>query len=1079
MSETQGAGRGPEPPEDPLKIATGMTLADISIRNHVFAWMLMFALIGFGLICFTGFGGVVKGLGVSQNPDVDFPVVNVNVSYEGASPEVMESDIVDPLEDAVTSIEGIKEITSTSRQGSANITVEFELNRNIDVALQDVQARVAQAQRRLPREVDPPGISKSNPEDRPLLWLGLAGNRPATVLADYARNVLRPQLQTIPGVGEIDFMGFRERNVRVWYDAARLESQGLTVQDVISAIGREHMEMPAGRIEGVGRELNVRAEGEAIDIEAFAGLVITYKDGAPVRLRDVAVVEDGLEDARRTNRAMGETVIGFGVKKLRGANAVQVGHDVKAKLAELGKQLPEGMSLGINFDQTTYIEESINEILFTLVLASLLTGLVCWLFLGSWSTTINVLLAIPTSILGTFIGIYFFNFTLNTFTVLGLSLVVGIVVDDAIMVLENIYRHREHGEGKVKAASIGAREITFAAAATTAAIVAIFLPVAFMKGIIGKFFFQFGVTISIAVLISLLEALTLTPMRCSRFLEVGERRGRIGEFVDRTFVRLSAAYLRALQPALHHRAWVLAGAFAIFFVSLGLFWVLPQEFVPRQDTSRFMVRFILPIGTALPMTDRASKDVEAYFASRPEVRRYSGGVGGGGGGGGGDVSSGNLMVTMKDPRDRPIDKKLGRPLRMQEFMDVVRRDLSQLPGVRVALQDPSQQGFTSGRGFPVEFSIRGHDWDTLAQKSKEIMEKLRASNTVIDLDSDYRVGMPEVQVIPDRNKAADLGISMAEIGQTINAAIGGVRAGKFKDNGRRFDIRVRLLAQQRERPEDIARLLVRTRSGSLVRLGDIVRIEQSPSLQAITRKDRERAITIFGNPAPGVSQGVAIETSLKIAREVLPDGYRALPSGSSQAFQEAFSSLAFAFGMGLVVAYMVLAAQFNAFTHPFTVLLALPFSISGALIMLWISGQTMNVYSMLGLILLMGIAKKNSIMLVDFTNQMRERGLERHAALLEACPIRLRPILMTSIATIAGAMPAAFAIGPGAETQRPMALALVGGMLVSTFLTLFVVPAAYSILDDIVSWNDERHRKGAALLPELASVLTRRERHST
>ena len=1074
MSETRPERNG-EPVEDPKQIATGMTLADISIRNHVGAWMLMAGLIGFGLITYTGLGSVLKGLGVSQNPDIDFPVVNVNVSYEGASPEVMETDIVDVLEDAVTSIEGIKEITSTSRQGSANITVEFELNRNIDVAMQDVQAKVAQAARRLPREVDPPTISKNNPEDRPLLHVGLAGNRPQTFLADYARNVLRPQLQTLPGVGEIDLMGFRDRSVRVWFDAPRLEAQGLTVQDVIRAIGREHLEMPAGRIEGIGRELNVRAEGEAIDIEDFRNLVVTYKNEAPIRLRDVAVVEDGLEDQRRTNRVRGENSIGFGVKKLRGANAVQVGHDVKAKLAELAKQVPEGLTLSINWDQTTYIEQSINEILHTLVLAALLTGFVCWLFLGSWSTTVNVLLAIPTSILGTFIAIYFLGFTLNTYTVLGLSLVVGIVVDDAIMVLENIYRHREHGEGKVKAASVGAREMTFAAAATTAAIIAIFLPVAFMKGIIGKFFFQFGVTISVAVLLSLLVALTLTPMLCSRLLEVGERRGRFGTAVDRTFARLSKTYLRALEPALHHRAAVMGGAFAFFVLSLGLFRLLPQEFVPRQDTSRFQVRFNLPIGSTLPSTDRVSREIESYFASRPEVLRYSGGVSGMFGG---DVSSGNIMVTMKDPADRPVDKTTGRRLRMQEFMDVARRDLARVPGVRIALQDPSQQGFTSGRGFPVEFSVRGHDWDTLALKSTEIVERLRSSGKVIEIDSDYRVGMPEVQVIPDRNRAADLGISMADIGETINAAIGGARAGKFKDKGRRFDIRVRLLAQQRERPEDIARLLVRTRSGSLVRLGDFVRIEQAPSLQAITRKDRERAITIFGNPAPGVSQGDAVDAALAIGRETLPDGYRALPSGSTRAFKESFDSLIFAFAMGIVVAYMVLAAQFNAFTHPFTVLLALPFSLSGALLMLYLSGQTMNVYSMLGMILLMGIAKKNSIMLVDFTNQIRSRGVERHAAVLQACPIRLRPILMTSTATIAGASPAAFAMGVGAETMRPMALAMVGGMVVSTFLTLFVVPAAYSVIDDMVNWNAERRRRGASLFSELAFAVSRRERHS-
>ncbi len=1066
-------GAPPEPEEDPKKIATGSTLADISIRNHVFAWMLMAALMLFGLISFGGFGGVVKGLGVSQNPDVDFPVVTVSVGYEGASPEVMETDVVDFLEDAVTSIEGVKEITSTSRQGSASVTVEFELSRNIDVALQDVQTKVAQAARRLPREIDPPVISKSNPEDQPIMWIALSGNRPPTFLADYARNVLKPQLQTVPGVGEISFGGFRERNVRVWYDAPRLEARGLTVQDVNRAIQREHLEVPAGRIESAGREMNVRAEGEAIDIEAFRRLVVSYKDGAPIRLQDVAVVEDGLEDRRRISRALGEPAIGFGIRKLRGANAVEVGHGVKAKLQELRQQLPEGVSLNINFDSTTFVERAINEILFTLILAAVLTGFVCWLFLGSWSTTLNVLLAIPTSILGTFIVMYFFHFTLNTFTVLGLSLVVGIVVDDAIMVLENIYRHREMGEGKIKAASVGAREITFAAAATTAAIVAIFLPVAFMKGIIGRFFFQFGVTISVAVLLSLLEALTLAPMRCSRFLEVGERQSRLGHAMDRLFSRLSARYLRLLAPALQHRGWVMGGAFTFFLLSLGLLRVLPKEFSPSMDSSRFSVRFMTPVGSSLEVTDRAFKRIEAFLSTRGEVERFFGGVGGMGGAG--EVSSGFLFVTLKEPHQRPRDAQTGKRLTQQQFMDVTRRALGNIPGVRVALQDPSQQGFTGGRGFPVELSIRGHDWEVLAEKAKAIMEQMRASGSTADVDSDYRVGMPEVQVIPDRNKAADLGISMADIGDTINAAIGGARVGKFKDQGRRFDIRVRLLGQQRERAEDIERLLVRTRSGALVRLGDVVSIRQQPSLQAITRKDRQRAITIFANMGTGVSQADAIESSLKIARDVLPDGYRALPSGTSQAFQESFQSLGFAFLMGLVVAYMVLAAQFNAFSHPFTVLLALPFSISGALLMLWVSGQTLNVYSMLGLILLMGIAKKNSIMLVDFTNQIRERGVERHRALLEACPIRLRPILMTSISTIAGASPAAFAIGPGAETQRPMALALVGGMAVSTLLTLFVVPAAYSLLDDAITWNTERRRKRGGLIEEPPTPSDSRE----
>jgi HAE1 family hydrophobic/amphiphilic exporter-1 len=895
-------------------------------------------------------------------------------------------------------------------------------------------------------------------------------------MADYVQNVLRPQFQTVSGVGEVSLSGYRERNVRVWLDAVRLEAQGLTVQDVVRAIQREHMEVPAGRIETPERELNVRAEGEALDLVAFRSLVVSYKAGAPVRLEDVAVVEDGLEDRRRIGRAMGQPSIGIQIQKLRGSNAVEVGRGVRDKLAEIQTQLPEGLILNVNWDTTTFIEESIEEILFTLVLAAVLTGFVCWLFLGSWSSTVNVVLAIPTSILGTFIVMYFFDFTLNTFTVLGLTLVVGIVVDDAIMVLENIYRHREQGKGRVKAASVGAREITFAAAATTAAIIAIFLPVAFMKGIIGRFFFQFGVTISVAVALSLLEALTLTPMRCSRFLDVGERRDRIGAAVERMFASASRAYLRALKPALRHRGFVLLAALAIFLLSLGIIPRLRQEFVPSQDSGRFGLRFFTPVGTSIDVTDRAFRLLEDFVSERGEVLRYQGMVGGFGGG---DVNSGFIFVTLKDRGDRPPSPETGRPLSQQEFMTVLRQAASEIPGIRASIQDFSQSGFSSSRGYPVEIAVTGRDWATLAEKSNEIMESMRQRGLVTDLDSDYRVGMPEVQVVPDRNKAADLGISMATVGETVNASIGGARVARFKDKGRRYDIRVRLLASQRQRPEDINRLLVRSQNGSLVRLGDLIRIEQKPSLQAITRRDRERAITIFGNPAPGASQGDAINVSLAVAQEILPAGYRATASGTSKTFQESFQSLGFALVMGIMVAYMVLASQFNAFTHPFTVLLALPFSASGALLALWIGGQSLNIYSFLGLILLMGISKKNSILLVDFTNQIRARGVERHAAILEACPIRLRPILMTSTAMIAGALPPALAIGPGAELQRPMAISLVGGIMVSTLLTLFVVPSAYSIIDDIVVWNEARRKSGRGFVAGALESISRRPRPGT
>jgi hydrophobe/amphiphile efflux-1 (HAE1) family protein len=1018
-----------------------MSLSSISIRNHVFAWMLMAALIIFGAIGFSR-------LGVSQNPDVDFPVINISVTLEGASPEIIESDVVEPLEEAVTTIEGVKTVSSTSAHGRGSVTAEFALERNIDLALQDVQTRVAQAQRNLPNEIDPPIISKTNPEDRPIMWLNLAGDRSTRELADYVRNVLKDQFQTLPGVGEVMLGGYLERNVRVWLDARKMEAFGLTAEDVVAAIRRQHIEVPAGRIESGDREMNVRAEGEAIDVRQFAAIVVASREGAPIRLSDVAIVEDGLEDRRRIARSMGRPALGFGIKKQRGANAVEVAHAVKAKMEEVRPLLPEGMILGVNYDGTVFIEEAIHEIEWALVLAAILTGIVCWLFLGSWSSTINVLLAIPTSIIGTFICIYFFGFTLNTFTLLGLSLSVGIVVDDAIMVLENIFRHREMGKSRVEAALAGAQEITFAAMAATAAIVAIFLPVAFMEGITGRYFFEFGVTISVAVLLSLLEALTLTPMRCSQFLEVGERAGRFGAVLERFFARLAAGYRRWLVPSLRHRFTILGSATALFVVSLGILGLLKQELTPSQDMSRFFMRFQTPVGSSVAYTDQALRRIEEFLLSRPEVERYFGVVGGFGGG---DANTGMTFVTLKAPAARPPDPRTGRRLSAQDFMALARRELNDIPGLRAIPQDPSQSGLGgTGRGFPVQISIRGPDWDRLADLSHTLMDRMGETRLVTDIDTDYQVGMPEVKVIPDREKAADLGVSMETIGNTVNTMIGGTRVARFKDAGRRYDIRVRLLQEQRAEPADIGRLLVRTASGSLVHLADLVRIVEEPTLQTITHEDRQRAISVTVNLAPGASQSAVMERIRQIGREILPEGYAVVFSGAAQTFQEARWSLIFALLLGVVVAYMVLASQFNSFIHPFTVLLALPFSISGALVALWLGGQSLNLYSMIGVILLMGIAKKNSIILVDFTNQVRARaGGTAQGALLEACPIRLRPILMTTVSTIAGALPAALAIGPGAETRVPMALAVIGGIAVSTFMTLFVVPAAYSVFDDL------------------------------
>jgi multidrug efflux pump len=1007
-----------------------MKITEVCIKNPVFAWMIMAATVVFG-------GVAASRIGISQFPDVDFPTINVSVSWEGAAPEVVEHDIVEPIEEAVMQVQGVRNVTSTSRQGGGNVTVELDLSRNVDLALQDVQTRVAQVQRNLPRDIEPPVVSKTNPEDQPIMWVGLAGPFAPQVLSDYARYRVKEKLQTVPGVGEIQ-VGSVSRNVRIWIDSDKLDERQVTVSEVLSAIGNQHVELPAGRLETSGREVNVRVMGEAFNLEEFRQIVVRDVPGAPVYLSEVAIVEDGFEDIRRISRVNGEPAQGMGIRKQRGSNAVAVARGVKEAIAEIQKTLPAGMELGINFDSTQFIEESVHEIQFELLLSVILTAIICWLFLGTFSATLNVILAIPMSLLGTVACIYFFGFTLNTFTLLGLALAVGIVVDDAIMVLENIFRHGEMGKDRVRAAREGTAEISFAALAATLAVCAIFLPVVFMKGIIGKFFLQFGVTLCVAVLLSYVEAITLAPARSAQMLKTGaERQSRLGHFVDVAFDKLSVAYSRVLAVGLRHPLSVLALAVIVFASSMFVFRKLPSEFVPSQDQSRLMIRLQTAVGADLAETDRVFRRAETYLQKQPEVVRVFGNVGGFGGGG---VNTGILFLTMVPPDER--EKTQG------EFAAMVRKELNSYPGVRAVVQDLSQQGFTAQRGFPIEFSVRGSEWDKLIDVANDMRDKLQQSGMATDIDTDYQVGMPELRIVPDRARAADLGVSVEEVATTINALVGGVRSGKYSTGGRRIDIRTRLLANQRTRPEDLSRLRVRTSSGQLVPLSSLVKEEERPALQSVTRRDRERAISIYGNVAPGKSQGEALAYIESISKD-LPPGYRAVLGGSSVAFRESMGQLVFALILGIMVAYMVLASQFNSFLHPVTVLSILPLSIAGAAFALLITGKTLNIFSMIGLLLLLGIAKKNSIILVDYAVQKQNEGLSAHDAMLKAGPVRLRPIMMTSAATLMAAIPPALALGPGAETRGPMAVAIIGGLVISTALSLLVVPAFFVVADNV------------------------------
>lgn len=1039
-----------------------MSLAKLSIERPVFAWMLFAAAVLFGGIGFSR-------LGQSQLPDVDQPVVDVRFNYPGANPEVMENDVIDIAEEALLTVEGVKEIRSSSGQGSGSVTLEFSIDKDIAEAVTDVNAKLNSIRRRLPSDLEDWSVNKSNPEDQPILWLAATGPEggETKALMLLVRDRLRDEFQTIPGVGEITLGGFVDRNLRVWVDSRRLQNLQLSADDILNTVGREHLEVPAGRIESTKSELNVRFLGEAPTVQAFGELPITSRGGAPVysrlRLKDAAKLEDGLDDIRRISRFNGKPAVGLGIRKVRGSNAVEVGRAVKAKLAKVQGSLPQGYGLTVSVDNTVFVEEAVHELQQTLLLAALLTAVVCWFFLGSWSSTVNVLLSIPFSIIGTFFVLWAMGFTLNTFTLLALSLAVGVVVDDAIMVLENMIRHKEMGKPRKQAALDGATEITFAAMAATFSIVAIFLPVAFMDGVIGKYFFQFGITISAAALFSLVEALTLTPMRSSQFMEEHQH-GAKARWFDTVMDRLTASYSRAVAWSLNHRALIVVLSLAVFAAGVLMMRSLKKELLPPQDQSRVLARLSLPTGTALEVTDAVTKQAEAWLATRQELERVYVAVGGFGGG---DVSTAIMFISLKHPGERPVVEellpkpgaapkkgekpemiKVKKRLSQAEFAAVARREIGKLaPKLRVSIQDLSLRGFSTGRGYPVEFSVRGPNWDTLLKASEDLREALKEDPRLSDVDSDFLAGQEEVQVIPDREAAARRGVSMQALGSILNVMVGGTRAGKFSQDGRRNDVRVRLVGAERASPEDILKLKVRNNRGELVGLNEVVKLEKRPSLQSIRRVNRERSITVFANAAPGTAGDQALKIALDIAKKTLPDGYRAVPSGSSQASGDANKQLMGAMLLGVVVAYMILASQFNSFKHPISVLVPMVFSFSGAMGGLLLFGQSLNLYSFIGLILLMGLVKKNAILLVDVTNQHRAQGLGPTEALLKACPLRLRPILMTSIATIAGAVPAAASLGAGSETLRPMGIAIIFGMLLSTFLTLFVVPAIYSLLE--------------------------------
>jgi hydrophobe/amphiphile efflux-1 (HAE1) family protein len=1014
-----------------------MDLIAISIRRPVFAWILMSAMIVFGAI-------LANRLGVSQLPDVDFPILNVSVTYEGAAPEVVEAELIEPIEEALISIEGIKQMRSSVRQGGGSVSLDFDITRNIDVALQEVQASLSSL--RLPVGVDPPVIRKQNPEEQPIMFVSLYANKPLREVVSYTEDYLLDQFRFLPEIGEVSIGGFSTRNMRIWPDLKKLKKYDLTVLDLVDAITVQHVDTAAGQFTDGKTEKRVRWLGEATSPEMLGDIQILRRSGgviydAVIHLKDVARIEDGLTDIRRVSRVNGKDAISIGIKKMRGGNEVNVAKAVTAKINALKPLLQQkGYDLRVNVDFTKPTEAVVHTAYEKLLVAGIVTILVCFLFLGSYQAALNILFSIPTSIIGTFIIIYFSGFTLNLFTLLALTLGISIVVDDAIMLLENIVRHQRLGKSGAQAAYDGAREILPAATAATLAVIAVFLPVIFMDGITGRFFFQFGVTLSAAVSLSLLEAVTITPMRAAALMASSHGPSKFEMRLDHAFEKISGFYRRLLSFSTSWSKTVVFISVALFVASLLVVQKLRREFVPSQDQNILFITGQTKPGSSLAFTLARALEAEKILSADPDVVSFLVSVGAGGSNT--DVNQLSLPTMLK-PREE-------RALTHTQIMDRIRTQLAKIPGVRFSIRDLSARGLTSGRQFPLSFNLGGPDLKVLQTKAQEIMNRLDKEGLTQDLDTDFKLGFPELDIRPDRVEMAKRSVNIDTVARTLNATVAGTPFSRFTGDGRRYDIRVKLPEEQVQSAADIGTIQVRNQFGNQIPLSKLVKFEDIGTFQSINRLNRQRSVGVYGNLTNGKSQQAVLDRAEAIALEVLPAGYRFSLEGAAAGLTESFKSLTIAMLMGIIVAYMILATQFNSFVHPIAVLVALPFSLTGAFLILWAFGVSLNLFSMIGIIVLMGIAKKNSILLVEFTNHTRAHG-ERDVkkALLEACPIRLRPIMMTSVATVCAAIPLAVGNSIGQETRTPMGLAIIGGTVVSTLFTLFVVPSIYLLLSKL------------------------------
>ena len=1016
-----------------------MTLPEISIRRHVLAWMISGIFVLFGIIS-------VQKIGLDRFPMIEFPILSVTTTLEGANPEIIDASITNIIEGAVNATTGIESIKSSSSPGVSVVTITFNLDKDIEVAFNEIQSKVGQVARRLPDDIVPPVVRKVETNSRPIMWLGFTGDRTIQQLNLYARNILKKQLETIDGVGEVRLGGRRDRTIRINLLIDKMASLNITANDVVSAFNSEHLQLPGGYLVKDQSEKMFKLDLEYHKVKELNQLVIAYRSDGPVKIKDIAQVEDGLEDFRETARFNSNPSVGLGIVKVANSNTVDIINKIKYKLEnDIRPNLPPGVTVKISTDDSIFIKSMVKSLQNHILEGTLLAALVVLLFLMSLRSTFIISVAIPISLLGAIAVMYFFGFTFNSMTLLALILLIGVVVDDAIVVLENIFRHnQQYKTSPFDSAINGSKEVVFAILASTLALVCIFAPVIYMDGIIGRFFESFAVVVTAGILVSFLVSLTLTPMLCSKFLvketavknlpNDKSQANKIKKGMQTFFVSLEKLYAKILRKTLNNRWKVLFLSLLVVLSSSYFFSAINKELVPETDESRFTVRFKTPLGSNMDYTYKKLLEIEdKIYTERNNIASVFSSIGLGSRG---QVNSGYISVRLIEKDKRKNSQS--------QIIKNLREEFNGLAGVKAF---PAGVSIVGGlRSEKLKFSVIGPSIEKVSEYSNELQNRLAQIPDIGKIDLDLQLNLPQLILNIDRDKATSLGISARNIAESISVLSNGLDVARFNDfpgDGQRYEIRLKAKKNTFKDAQNLNKIYLRSKNGELVRLDTIAQFDEVLGPAVIGRESLQYSANFYTDPTMPLGEAIGYVNS--IGSEILPTNFKIKLDGQAKEFAKTTQNVLFVFMLATLLLYMVLASLFNSFFQPIIVMLAQPLAVVGGIALLWLTGKSLNIYSMIGLVLLIGLVAKNSILLIDLTNQLRAKGKETNAALLEACPVRLRPVLMTSITLILALLPAALGLGAGSEENGPLAIAVIGGMISSTLLTLIVIPAAFSL----------------------------------